>query len=303
MPWIELHQSLPTHRKTLDLSDELDIPPVAAVGHLCCLWLWAIDNAPEGNIAGIKPRTVARAAHWDGDAEAFIAALTHAGFLHDNGDIHDWHDYAGKLVERRRANAERMREARSGARAAHVSPISNGTHETRARNVQRTLRARVEREDLTKQDLTTPVVPSGEIEGGVGGETPDALAPAVPPSPDGPALTNPKPKKTTPPRTPAIRVYWKATGKTPREALAARIEATVPADDEAALELWGQVIVEWMARGYNRENISGMLDWYREGGPPPKKPPAANGLARAPSPIRRDVVADDERFKAFEKYG
>src|SRR5688572_4048729 len=96
MAWLELHQSLPTHRKTLDLADALDIAPVTAMGHVCCIWLWAMDNAPSGSVAGIKPRTLARAAQWAGDPDAFTAALVASGFLHQDGEIHDWQEYAGK---------------------------------------------------------------------------------------------------------------------------------------------------------------------------------------------------------------
>ncbi len=119
MAWLMVDQSLPTHRKTMAAADRLDISPVEMVGHLVTFWLWALDNAPDGCLAGVTDRSVARAGAWEGDASAFAAALRHAGFLDMEGDlliIHDWWDYAGKLMERRRANAERMR----AARATHV---------------------------------------------------------------------------------------------------------------------------------------------------------------------------------------
>src|SRR6266536_3599136 len=98
MAWIEMHQSLPTHRKTLAVADTLGIEPVLVVGHLACLWMWALDNAPNGNLAGVGTRTLARAAQWKRDADRFVGALTEAGFI-EGGMIHDWPDYAGRLLE------------------------------------------------------------------------------------------------------------------------------------------------------------------------------------------------------------
>lgn len=125
MAWIEVHQSLPTHRKTLIMADELGIEPVQVVGHLTCFWLWALDNAADGKIEGLTPRMVAMAAQWKGDPEALVSAMVTAGYIEKDGQtIHDWHDYAGKLIDQRRANAERMRRARAEkgrvARASHV---------------------------------------------------------------------------------------------------------------------------------------------------------------------------------------
>lgn len=122
MAWIELHQSLPTHRKTLALADELDIEPVQAVGHLSCLWLWALDNAPDGNLEGISDRTLARAAQWSADPAAFREGLANAGFVGNDEKIHDWDDYAGRLVERRQTERERSRQRRAAAQRPHDEP-------------------------------------------------------------------------------------------------------------------------------------------------------------------------------------
>jgi hypothetical protein len=65
--WLELHQSLPTHRKTLIMADALDVKPVQIVGHLTCLWLWALDNAQDG-VLHVSPQMIARAAQWEDEA-------------------------------------------------------------------------------------------------------------------------------------------------------------------------------------------------------------------------------------------
>lgn len=118
MAWIEIHQSLPTHKKTLLASDTLGITPVHLMGHMVAFWLWALDNVPDGDLDNISPRVIARAAQWEGDPEQFVDALINVGFIDetDNGlRIHDWYDYAGRLIERRITERERSRQRRAAA--------------------------------------------------------------------------------------------------------------------------------------------------------------------------------------------
>lgn len=115
MAWIELHQSLPTHRKTIECATKLGISLPQMVGHLCCLWLWALDNSNDGTLSQVRNVTVALASHWDGDADEFVNALLETKFLDrkkNNLVIHDWYEYAGRLLEQRKANRERQRRFR-----------------------------------------------------------------------------------------------------------------------------------------------------------------------------------------------
>lgn len=137
MAWIELHQTVTDHRKVLRLKQMLKIRPSHVVGHLCFLWLWALDNTRDGDLSGIPPGVIAQAADYNPrKAEAFVEALTAAGFL-DRDEaglrIHDWPDYGGRLQELRKKNAQRMRRIRAGERVqstcAHVQDIHNTTPE------------------------------------------------------------------------------------------------------------------------------------------------------------------------------
>lgn len=115
LAWIELHQSVWSHRKTLLLADALEIDPIYAAAHMIHLWTWALDNAQDGDLSGLPPRVIAAGAGWPGDPERFVAAVVAAGFLDQVGDsllLHDWHDYAGRLMEQRRLNAERNKRKR-----------------------------------------------------------------------------------------------------------------------------------------------------------------------------------------------
>lgn len=99
--WIEVHQSLPTHPKTMEAAMLLDVSEPVIVGHLVCLWTWAVDARPDGVLDLSKPRVIARAARWEGEPGRFVDALVGVRFLDEDGAIHDWDDYTGRLMERR----------------------------------------------------------------------------------------------------------------------------------------------------------------------------------------------------------
>lgn len=56
-----------------------------------------------------------RAAQWDGDPEKLAKTLIRAGWIDEKEDgtleIHDWYEYAGKLIDQRQAEKERSRVA------------------------------------------------------------------------------------------------------------------------------------------------------------------------------------------------
>ena len=129
MAWIELHQSLPSSRKTLRLKARLKLKTSQAVGHLCLIWLWALDNAPDGDLSAVSPGELAEVADFNSRrAGEFLEALIDAGFVDQAGErlaLHDWGDYGGRYVELRRRNAERKRQSR--ARHSAVTGDGSGT--------------------------------------------------------------------------------------------------------------------------------------------------------------------------------
>jgi hypothetical protein len=140
MAWIEFHQSLISHPKTKRLARRLGLPIPTAVGYLACLWCWCLEYAQDGNLSRYDAEELADAAMYQGeDSEGFVIALIDAGFLEkvDGLQVHDWHDYAGRLVERRAANAKRMKDAR-------------------AKHVQRTCETRAEMCEATQPNPTKP---------------------------------------------------------------------------------------------------------------------------------------------------
>lgn len=150
MSWIESHQSLSRHRKTIRLVAILKCDRHKVIGHLHELWWWALDNATiDGELTGLTAEEIAHGAEWPlKDAERFIDALVTAGFLERRADgfvLHDWYEFAGKLLAKRASNKERMRVARAAhvqrtndARAEHVHGLptvptipTTTVHETR----------------------------------------------------------------------------------------------------------------------------------------------------------------------------
>lgn len=148
MAWIEFHQALVTHRKLYALAKTLKVRRSHAAGHLAFLWTWAVDNAPDGDLTDVDPNVIKDAADWPKDADAFLAALRSSGFVDADSRLHDWSDYAGRLADKRAANAERMRCARRGH-----DPC---TCAKRAPNVRRTTAERAGLQNSTQQNTTEP---------------------------------------------------------------------------------------------------------------------------------------------------
>jgi hypothetical protein len=126
MAWIELHQGLREHRKLFACADELKVDRMKMVGILVCIWLWALDNASSGSLDGISNRTIARVCDWpEKKADGLIAALVKTGWLDDSDGIltiHDWTDYAGKLMERREKDRERKKKGAEGRKNSEGIP-------------------------------------------------------------------------------------------------------------------------------------------------------------------------------------
>ncbi len=140
MAWIEVHTNLPRHDKTLQLQSLLKLNTPQALGHLLLLWIWALENSPDGSLRRLDARGLARTCQFNvRRAEEFTEALVASGFL-DRGEgglrIHDWEEYAGRYNVIRQRNARRQKEYRErnagvDARNAHVTVLQDRTVEDR----------------------------------------------------------------------------------------------------------------------------------------------------------------------------
>lgn len=137
MAWIESHQELGQHPKTKKLARLLDVQLPTAVGYLHFIWWWALYYAQDGSLDRYEAVDIADAAVYDGDPQRLLDALIDSGYI-DKTDaglmLHDWDEYAGKLLEKRAKDRERKRTAAAEARRAGELPqTSDGTPTERAR--------------------------------------------------------------------------------------------------------------------------------------------------------------------------
>ena len=172
MAWVEVHQSLWDHRKTLAVADALDLPELYAAAHMIALWTWTMDNAPNGTFpVTVTSRIIARGAKWTGNPDVFVQALMDAGFLEYTASgqvhVHNWEQYGGKLNAQRQANAERQKRHRDRqkeqqdvtSQADATPPESDVTVTSPLRNAPEKSREEKNREDTTGDIPPSPPSP------------------------------------------------------------------------------------------------------------------------------------------------
>jgi hypothetical protein len=106
------------------LARALGVSVPATIGHLHLLWWWALDYAPDGDLSNSDTGDVAAACLWDGDPAALSAALLRCGFVDADNTIHDWYEYAGRLLERRDRVREQTRQRVQHWRERHQDTSS-----------------------------------------------------------------------------------------------------------------------------------------------------------------------------------
>src|SRR5579859_6711889 len=109
--WIELHADIFEHKKIVIAANELTGGDrEKLVGHLGRLWTWCMDHAESGDLCHLSSRDIAAAANWPARRAAqFVAVLLRVGLLDEGPRVHDWEDFAGRLLDRRRYDRERHR--------------------------------------------------------------------------------------------------------------------------------------------------------------------------------------------------
>lgn len=117
MAWIESHQNIERHPKTMRLSILMGWDIDQTIGKLHRLWWWCIDFAPDGNVGRHSADMVALAVGISADmGEKFILAMHESGFLDKTNEnhflIHDWMEYAGRYLKdtKYRRNPEKIQE-------------------------------------------------------------------------------------------------------------------------------------------------------------------------------------------------
>ena len=98
--YLEIDEGLFEHPKTLEFCGILENSE--AWSHLIRLWRWACRSAPDGDLSGMKPRSIEIAMGWQAlDGRAFAAAVE-AGFIDEGAagarSIHNWAERTGGAI-------------------------------------------------------------------------------------------------------------------------------------------------------------------------------------------------------------
>ena len=132
IPWIQVYSNLIRHPKVTKLADKLELSSkdvganVIAAGMIVSLWLWAAQNATDGNLSECSDRAIAEAAEYKKKPSVFVEALKYAKFLDDDKRLHDWDEYATLLIEyedqQREKTRQRVARHRAKKKAMSVEP-------------------------------------------------------------------------------------------------------------------------------------------------------------------------------------
>jgi len=104
MAYLEIHQSLPTHKKTIRAATRLKVARPLVMGYMLGLWSWGLDNADaDGLIEDAYPEEIAAAAGVpEKKAQAFVDTLVEVHFLDRDGDklrFHNWKRYTWRVYD------------------------------------------------------------------------------------------------------------------------------------------------------------------------------------------------------------
>jgi hypothetical protein len=83
-------------------------------------------------------------------------------------------------------------------------------------------------------------------------------------------------KRATQPQPPAVKAFREEAHRFPPKAWWSKVAGAV-GEGEQEISWWREVVTAWVGRGYNPQNVSGMLDWFRAGSIPPQ---GGNGRRR-----------------------
>ena len=121
--WGRYDVDLCNHFKTKKASRLLHTEVPCVIGHLVCLWSWAMKMkvGADGDVSHIDRCDLAGEAQWKGDPDEFINALVVSGFLDADGErlyIHDWAEYGGSVLSAQEKNKEKQRRFRERQKQA-----------------------------------------------------------------------------------------------------------------------------------------------------------------------------------------
>lgn len=132
MAWIESHADLGEHPKIYGLCTALNVRKAEAVGFVHLLWHFTIKFAwRDGVLSRFDRTTIARACGWEKEPEYFIESLIAVGLLdNDPLQVHDWLEFAGRLVQDRLYNEKRRTTSVKRRQTSAKRRLSSATNPT-----------------------------------------------------------------------------------------------------------------------------------------------------------------------------
>lgn len=152
MAWIESHQSLERHPKTLMLATAMGWDIDVTIGKLHRFWWWCVDYAEDGDLRRHNDECLGAAVGLNGEnATAFVRAMRRAGWLDEEPyfRIHDWWDYIGRFLC---AKYRRHPAKWQSVRAAYAHSVHDSVRDTVHDNVHDSVRTPIP--NLTKPNQT-----------------------------------------------------------------------------------------------------------------------------------------------------
>lgn len=158
-PYLPIEPALVDHPKTRALAKIWGCHPYLVVGFLVKLWGYCLefqeDGAVDGRPADVLDELAAPCLRTSlGVLPTVREALLRAGFIDEDGRLHDWDEYAGALVERRRKDRRRKRLARQQEQRTS-SGQDTDTPRTSGRRVEKS-REEKSRVEVKQQPAAAP---------------------------------------------------------------------------------------------------------------------------------------------------
>lgn len=130
MAWIEFHDDVWDHYKTMRLCKLTGLEDTNAVGKLAALWHFTLRNAwRDANLEPWGDQAIEAACRWRGKPGVFIKALREVGYL-DGSIVHGWVERAGRLVNDRIYNEKRRKSSVKRRKPLATLPNPTQPHRT-----------------------------------------------------------------------------------------------------------------------------------------------------------------------------
>ncbi|TXH41479.1 MAG: hypothetical protein E6Q97_37400 [Desulfurellales bacterium] len=157
MAWFKLHGSMRDHRKIAQLSRQLGVDKVVALGHVVSFFCRVVEETPDGDVGEWHDQDIADAAQWRDDSEKFVCALIACGIIDRDEKtqiVHGWMENAESYNAAKRAAEYRKRKNRKQKKI--TSPSRDGhvtiTSPSRENHVERR-REEKRREEKRREDI------------------------------------------------------------------------------------------------------------------------------------------------------